>query len=124
MFSSSKEVKRDSYETWKEEKQAQVDRKRKKEQEEMDVEQNNITAGKTKSLRIDLSSSGTLQPKINYKNIILSCSSDSRLRGDAVGAGETVQEGGDGVQGGNKEVTAEKVTWQRAGLGEQSKTDV
>ena len=39
------------------------------------------------------------------------------------GAGETVQEGGDGVQGGNKEVTAEKATWQRAGLGEQSNND-
>ena len=67
MFSSSKEVKRDSYETWKEEKQAQVDRKRKKEQEEMDVEQNNIAAGKSKALRMDLSSSGILQQKHNFK---------------------------------------------------------
>ena len=108
MFSKPKEVTNTSYEAWKVEKQARVERKRKKDQSKMEEEQNNTTAGREKFLRLNLSSSKTGKNS-KFKSNNLTCSSISKIRGDTGGVGDAVQEGG-GVQ---------NFTVQRAGLGEQ-----
>ena len=122
MFSNQKEGSKDSYEVWKAERHCKVDRKRKKDVEEVELEQNTILAGKQKLLRLNLSSSGNIDKNLTFKTNMLTCYSDRGLRGDAGDAGEAVLEGGQGVHGGDKEVTVEDITVQRAGLGEQLKS--
>ena len=86
------------------------------------MEKHIISTDRQKSLRLDLSSSGKIEKQI-IKHNILTCSGTKGVRGDALGAGEAVQESGQGLRGGGKEVTSEKITVQRAGLGEQLKSD-
>ena len=130
MFSNSSTGGGESYEAWKASRQGLVDRKRKKEQEDVMPSQNNITAGRLsnttagrqKSLRLSLSSSDNLE-KCNSKTNIFTCSSAKGVRGDTGGAGETVQEGEQGLLGGNKEVTSGKCMRQRAWLGDKINSD-
>ena len=81
-----------------------------------------IAAGKYKYMRNDLSSSERKE-KIKFKTKNITLYSIDRLHGDTGGVGDAVQEGGGGVRGGNKEVTVENMTVQRAGLGQQIKSD-
>ena len=69
-------------------------------------------------MRMNLSSSENAEnykSKLKLKNI--TCSSIRRLHGDAGVVEDAVQEGGEVLQGGSKEVTVQKFTEQRAGLG-------
>ena len=119
MFSNkSKDGSRTCFEVWKAEQQSKVVKKRKKEQTDMVEEQIDIPAGRNRYLRNDLSSSERNE-KIKFKTNNITHYSIDRLRGDTGGVGDAVQEGGGGVHGGNKEVTVQNFTVQRAGLGEQ-----
>ena len=122
MFTNkSNDGSRTCFEVWKAEQQSKVVKKRKKEQTDMVEEQMDIAAGKFKYMRNDLSSSERKENfKLKTKNITIN--SIDRLHGDTGNVGDAVQGEGGGVHGGNKEVTVENLTMQRAGLGQQTKS--
>ena len=121
LFSNASIDNSSSYETWKAGRQSQMCRKRKNEEQEDEMtEQCSSTAGRKKSLRLTLSSSKkSINVQSNTNNF--TCSSTKGVRGDDERAGEAVQEGVQGLHGGEKEVTREKLTGQRAGRVGKSK---
>ena len=111
---------RTSFEVWKAEKHTKVEKKRKKDQTDMVEKQNDISAGRNKFLKNDLSSSDK-EGKLKFKNNVITHYRIDRLQGDTGGAGDGVQGGGDGVRDGNKEVTVGNMTGQRARTEQQVK---
>ena len=110
---------RGTYEAWKVGRQVENSRKRKTGQEEL--ERHSISTDRSKSVRLDLCSSEIKETQ-TFNTTLLTCSGTKGASGDALGAGEVVQEGAQGLRGGDEEVTSEKITVQRAGLGEQNFT--